>query len=305
MKRNYLIGLIIIILAGGGYAGYEILSDNGITITTDLLTTTVDTISTNDPTKSISVCSFNIQFLGHFKKKDNEALADLLKDYDIVVIQELVAPPYEGTYPDGETYSSDDEAQAFFDAMIDQGFDYILSEEDTGPGEDIHTKTSATEWWVAFYKDEVVDYATDLPNGFLAEDRSQNPNYDRVPYAFPFRADADTSIDFVLISVHLAPGASEMGRREQELDNIASWIDDNDENEKDFIILGDMNIEDSIELVAIIPEGYLSLNDECVRTNTLINDNPGQGAKPYDHVMYRPEYTSDEIHEVFDMKVLN
>lgn len=29
MKKNYLIGLIIIILAGGGYAGHEILSDNG------------------------------------------------------------------------------------------------------------------------------------------------------------------------------------------------------------------------------------------------------------------------------------
>ena len=66
-----------------------------------------------------------------------------------------------------------------------------------------------------------------------------------------------------------------------------------------------MNIEDKEELDEIIPTGYTSLNDECVRTNTLINDKANQGAKPYDHVMYRPNFTSNEIDEGFDMVVLN
>jgi len=55
---------------------------------------------------TITICSFNIQFLGSFKKRDNTALADILKGYDIVVVQELVAPPVDGTYPNGDAYSA-------------------------------------------------------------------------------------------------------------------------------------------------------------------------------------------------------
>lgn len=253
----------------------------------------------------LMICSFNIQFLGSFKKRDNQAIAELLKAYDIVLIQELVAPPFNGLYPDGEAYESDEEARAFFEAMIGAGFEYILSEEDTGASEEIHSKSSSTEWWTAFYKDEKVDYALDLPHGFLAEDRSNNEDFERVCYAFPFRSVVNDDLDFILISVHLAAGASEGERRKHELSTIAEWIDQNDELDQDFIILGDMNIEDSTELAEFLPEGYVSLNDECRRTNTLINTKPGNGAKPYDHVLYRPEFTSEEIDEAYDLEVVD
>jgi len=65
----------------------------------------------------LEVCSFNIQFLGHFKNRDDAALANLVKDYDIIVIQELVAPPENGTYPDGSSYNSDVQSKSFFDEM--------------------------------------------------------------------------------------------------------------------------------------------------------------------------------------------
>jgi hypothetical protein len=297
LNNKYIIGLLVVLLLGSTFSGCKIFRDNNHS---DPIAT--DTFSIQNDT--LSVCSFNIQFLGHFKNRDNDALSDILKNFDIVVVQELVAPPYDGNYPDGEGYTSDTEASAFFEAMTKQGFEYVLSEEDTGPGELIHKKTSATEWWVAFYKSDKVSYATDLPVGFLAKDRSHNPDYERVPYAFPFRS-VDSTFDFVLISVHLAPDESATDRRKHELASISSWIDSKDDVEKDFIILGDMNIEDKEELNEIIPEGFVSLNDECTRTNTLINDNPGYGAKPYDHVMYRPEYTSNEIDEEFDIVVLN
>src|SRR5262245_58566849 len=47
------------------------------------------------PVETIEICSFNIQFLGSFEKRDNQALAELMKEEacDIVVVQELVAPP--------------------------------------------------------------------------------------------------------------------------------------------------------------------------------------------------------------------
>lgn len=123
---------------------------------------------------SLAICSFNIQFLGHFIKRDNAALAMILRDFDIVVVQELVAA-------------------------------------------------------------------------------------------------------------------------------IADWIDDHDDVEKDFIILGDMNIEDFNELNDTTPSGFKSLNDECEATNTNVN-----GPKPYDHVMFNPQFTKEEeIDKKFDFRVYN
>ena len=54
----------------------------------------------------LKVCSFNIQFLGSSKSRDDAALSIILKDYDIVVIQELVAPPYPGTFPDNTPFQA-------------------------------------------------------------------------------------------------------------------------------------------------------------------------------------------------------
>ncbi len=251
---------------------------------------------------TLEVCSFNIQFLGSFKKRDDAALADILKDYDIVVVQELVAPPYDGVYPDGQSYTGDKEAAEFFDAMQSHGFSYLLSEEDTGTGDKIHKKSSSTEWFVSFYKPNIVSTASDLPQGFLAQDRSNNDDYERVPYAFPFRA-ANNRLDFVLISVHLQPGArpAERERRAHELASIGGWIDEHDDVEKDFIILGDMNIYSAEELTAVTPQGFISLNDECRMTNTLSTAGKGQ---PYDHVMYNPGFTT-EIDAAFDLYVIN
>lgn len=110
--------------------------------------------------------SFNIQFLGNFKNRDNNALAALMTPYDIVVIQELVAPPFAGSFPDGTDYRPDLEAQQFFDAMTAKGFDFILSEEDTGTNDRVHINSTATEWWVVFYKPAVVESANDLPIQF-------------------------------------------------------------------------------------------------------------------------------------------
>lgn len=250
--------------------------------------------------EELKICSFNIKFLGNYKNKDNHALADILKDYDIVVVQELVAPPIDGTYPDGETYAADVEAALFFDAMEIHGFDYKLSEEDTGTKDEIHKNTSATEWWVTFFDPNILELADDLPSGFLADDRSNHPCYERVPYAFGFRT-CDEKADFVLISVHLNPNPSrdDRARRKHELAAISDWINQHDKKEKDFIILGDMNIQDADELVSVTPKDYLSLNDQCLATNTSLNS-----PKPYDHVMYNIKKTK-EIDTDYGFKVID
>ena len=216
------------------------------------------------------------------------------------MIQLLVSPPYDGIFPDGTSYNPDNESAEFFDVMGNHGFDYILSEEDTGTGNIIHRNGSSTEWWVTFFKPNAVNIADDLPSGFLAVDRSNHDDYERVPYAFAFRTD-DDALDFVLISVHLQPGrgSTKKSRRKHELSSIDKWIKANDDTEKDFIILGDMNIEDADELAEATPCHYISLNDECRSTNTNVN-----GPKPYDHVMFNGNYTT-EIDQQFDFVVVD
>lgn len=245
---------------------------------------------------TVTVCSFNCQWLGNSRQRDNQALVNVLKPFDIVVIQELVAPPYSGIFPDKTPVNPDPEAAAFFDAMKVAGFSYILSEEDTGTGDNIHQNGSGTEWWVAFYKPKKATVATDLPQGFLARERANHADYERVPYAFAFRAG---EADFVLISVHLQPGPSPASRerRKHELASIVKWIKRHDDTEKDFIILGDMNIENEKELASATPAVFVSLNSKCVPTNT----NP-VSPKPYDHVMFRPEFTT-EIDRSYGFKI--
>lgn len=236
------------------------------------------------------IASFNVRFLGNSPVRDDEALVSLFEGYDIVVVQELVSPPFDGAFPDGAPFRPDPDSAEFFDAMERLGFEFVLSQEDTGTNDTIHRNGSSTEWWVAFFNPDTVEIAGDLPIGFLGDDRSDHPDWERVPFAFPFRT-RDGVLDFVLVSVHLKPGnrSADRERRRHELQAIARWVDENDGIEKDHIILGDMNFADCDELDSATPAGFVSLNSDCVQTNTA--DTP----RPFDHVMYRPSDTADEM----------
>ncbi|MBC8475557.1 MAG: hypothetical protein H8D53_03845, partial [Bacteroidetes bacterium] len=139
-------------------------------------------------TDTISICSFNIQFLGHFKARDNNTLSKILKPYDIVVIQEMVAPPVSGTFPsNGQNYKSDVESKAFVLAMQEQGFSYWLSTEDTGPTRN-HVNSSASEWWITFYRDAVIVPDSSRYFGFLDTALASSLLFERVPFCLPFKS---------------------------------------------------------------------------------------------------------------------
>ena len=93
----------------------------------------------------LTVCSFNIQFLGNSRERDDRALAGVVAPYDIVVVQELVSPPFPGQFPDGTSLKPDAESAEFFAEMNSLGFSYVTSEEDTGTGDNIHRNGSSTE----------------------------------------------------------------------------------------------------------------------------------------------------------------
>ena len=68
-------------------------------------------------------------------------------------------------------------------------------------------------------------------------------------------------------------------RRAEEMGAISAWIDANDDGgEGDFIIIGDMNLQNLQELIDITPAGFVSINNQFLPTNT------GR-TEAYDHVM--------------------
>ncbi len=284
-----------------------------------------------------SICSFNIQFLGLYKNRDNDGLAELLRAQgcSIVVVQELVAPPSDEflalnplfSFPENPAFSTDGlrfsyplregkntpireslSSTAFFSAMRNVGFGgFMLSEEDTGPKKN-RNNGSASEWWVSFFDPEVVEPAEDLPHGFLEEKLVSNSHFDRVPYAFPFRF-RKTGFDFVAISVHMRPNNSVADREKRQIEffEIENWVrnmsQDRVSRERDYLVMGDTNIQSKSELDAIMrdSQAFISLNSQAKSTNTAV-----ASPKPYDQVFLNPKFTTDqEVSSVDNFEVIS
>ena len=243
--------------------------------------------------EELKICSFNIQFLGHFKNKENKTLAKFLNPYDIVVIQEMVAPPLNGKYSDKSWYKKDIESASFVNEMRLNGFSYWLSTEDTGPKKN-HTASTASEWWVVFYKKNKIKADSSRFYGFISFPLSANTNYERVPFAFPFQS-VNEKTTFTLIPVHLKPGSrkEDQLRRQEELNNIFNWTTSQKEKNKDFFVLGDCNIYKLEEFIPFEKEGFFSLNKGCLPTNTKLYESLKKG-KPYDHIFYN-NFSKEDI----------
>jgi outer membrane protein OmpA-like peptidoglycan-associated protein len=243
---------------------------------------------------TIKICSFNIQFLGHFKARENQTLSEILKPYDVVVVQEMVAPPVSGVYPSNkQSYKADIESKAFVDAMENQGFSYWMSTEDTGPTKN-HVNSTASEWWITFYRKNVIVPDSSRFYGFLDNTLAGSSKFERVPFCMPFKSLDDRST-FSLISLHLKPGNGPAARerRSNEIKVLFDWIESQPELNKDFIVLGDCNIYKKEEFEKYESKGVFSLNKKCYSTNTKHYEDSEKG-KPYDHVFYNT-FSENEI----------
>ncbi len=255
--------------------------------------------------ESLTVCSFDINQLGYYAEKDGRALAHVLANYDVVVIQGIVAPPYEGTFPNGDPYQPNDKVGEFFDEMtIRHGFGYVLSEEDTGKRLINHSNEPWTEWFVVFYDPAKLEPASGLPQAFLADDVTANPVFDRVPYAFSLRH-LETGFDFVLISVHLHEGSDEedKAKRAAEQEAISAWIESQptEETESEYIVVGSMNFADCAEILSSIPNELRFLNPTysgvCLATDASLAP-----SRPYDGALFVQRV---EVDYVFGLRVID
>jgi outer membrane protein OmpA-like peptidoglycan-associated protein len=265
----------------------------------ELTESTLPTTSTKKDT--IKICSFNIKFLGHYKNRENQILSEILKPYDVVVVQEMVSPPVSGIFPSNkQSYQADIESKDFVDAMQKQGFSYWLSTEDTGPTKN-HVKTTASEWWITFYRNNKIIPDSSRFYGFLDNTLAGNTKFERVPFCMPFKS-LDNRSTFSLISLHLKPGNGKPARkrRSNEIKTVFDWVGSQPELNKDFIVLGDCNIYKKEEFEKYESEGVFSLNKNCKSTNTKKYEDEEKG-KPYDHVFYNTFSENEIIKSSFDV----
>lgn len=242
----------------------------------------------------ILTSTYNIKWLGYSKQRENIAISEMLHNAnrDLVLVQEVVAPPVD-IQTDDKLIKGDREVLSFFTEMEKRGYSYVLSSEDTGTGDKIHYNSSATEWFVAFYSPEKL---TLLEHGFIASDRSNHDDYERVPYWFNFQ-EISSGMDFIIISTHLKPGKGkkERARRYHELTSIFNWVEKQKtiSDEKDYIVLGDMNIYDCNRLDKHLIDGFIRANKDCLNSNLKMNE-------PYDQVLYS-DFSNVVHYEVIDM----
>jgi endonuclease/exonuclease/phosphatase family metal-dependent hydrolase len=267
--------------ARNGCSGY--VYRNRLRLRTGNLPTWAREVAAPDE-RQLKVCSFNIKWLGHYSRKDNVALARFLSRFDVVVVQELVASPISIISSSGMQVSADPESAAFAEAMRAQGFAYALGTDGTGQSA---TGTTAREWPIAFYRSDAVLYNASRSD-FIEPQVLANPTFDRVPWAFHFTT-IDSTLDMYLVSVHLAAEDKDKPQRRAELARIAQW-GAAQPHEKDIIILGDMNLQDTTEVRSALPQGYSTLNSRGLATNCSI-----KAPKPFDQVMYVSAHSQRDL----------
>jgi endonuclease/exonuclease/phosphatase family metal-dependent hydrolase len=268
-----------------------------------LFVVTAFCVLVTDAADVLTICSYNIKWLGYSTERDYETLGRVLSNYDVIVIQEIVAPPWPGFYLNGSPYVVDPEVADFFhELQIAYGYECWLSDEDTGSRGAIHGNSSGTEWYAVFYKCDLLERAPGLPAGFLVTGGNPYAVFDRIPYAFPLRH-RETGFDFVLVSVHLheGKGGVDAQRRAAELKAIAAWIDTQDTPETQYLVLGDMNFRDCAEIPASTPASLQYLNPPTDGPCQMTTAVPGDGY-PFDNILYTDAVPIDVA---FGMRVID
>jgi len=168
-------------------------------------------VNGNENISEIKLATWNIRILSNGSRDDTELaeIADILKRYDLIAIQEardtIVLDRLKTILPE---------------------YNYIASSP---------VGRTVKEIYAYFYKPSVI---STIGTAYTFPD--PNDLFIREPYIACFRAG---NFDFTLITIHVLYGDSETERREEIklLDDVLLNVDQNNDDEEDIILLGDFN----------------------------------------------------------------
>ncbi|MFP4655856.1 MAG: lamin tail domain-containing protein [Methanohalobium sp.] len=196
--------------------------DNG---NTEAETPNQDEHSVNDTNESdtLRIGAFNIQVFGTSKASEPETMntiAKIIRSYDIIAIQEI--------------RDKSETALPQLVELVNEGnynYDFVMSER--------LGRTVSKEQYAYVYNTETVEI-TDNPHTY-PEPEGTDP-FHRQPYIANFEA-VNGNFDATFITIHTDP--DEATEEINSLDSVVNYTHNKYSEERDFIIMGDLNADGS------------------------------------------------------------
>ncbi len=248
----------------------------------------------------IRLGSFNIEKLGFKKEFQVENAAEILKNYDIVAIQEVMNL---GASKDNPIGTKGIEALKQIVSYLGEDWDYVTSEEPKGPSRAEKSKAFSTFEYYAFIfrksKIELIEDSAYLWNeqeNPMVGLESQERQFDREPFIASFKAKKG-NLDFTLITIHVASPAAKWRRDEiKRLAIVYKAVQDSDPNQNDVFLLGDFNTNvdkkewDDLKVL----EGMRHIITS--KDATTLDKARGRLSKnQYDTIWYQGQYSDEDV----------
>lgn len=248
----------------------------------------------------IRLGSFNIEKLGKNNPYQAQNAAIILRDYDIVAIQEVMNTGATAKNPIG---TKGIEALKRIVASLGSDWDYVVSPVPNGTLSAQESKAFNTfEYYAFIYRKSKLEL---IPNSAHLWDEAKTPmpglkdqkrQFDRQPFIASFRAKGG-NLDFTLITIHAAAPAAKWRKDEiKRLKIVYGKVQDEDPKQNDVFLLGDFNTNvdksewDDLKSIPTMKH-ILTSNDV-----TTINKTTGElSDSQYDTIWYQGKYGDEDV----------
>ncbi len=248
----------------------------------------------------IRLGSFNIEKLGKDNSFQAKNAAIILKNYDIVAIQEVMNAGAKKNSPIG-TKGTDALKQIV--AYLGDDWAYVISPVPNGTLSATNSKAFHTfEYYAFIYRKSKVEL---IPNSAHLWDESKNPmpgsddqsrQFDRQPFIASFKA-KNGNLDFTLITIHAAEPKAKWRKDEiRRLKIVYEKVQNEDPDQNDVFLMGDFNTNvDKPEWddLKSIPTMKHILTSKDI---TTLNKKEGKlSNSQYDTIWYQGKYSDEDI----------
>ena len=211
------------------------------------------------------VASFNALHLGWDNGKDYKSLANVVNQFDLVALQEVMKE--EGLI----------ELTNILNQVTDKNWSYHLSNKKVG-------RSTYKEYYGYVFNENVEFLESE---GFFPD---TNDLYERDPYAVSFKIN---NFDFTFVSLHSIYGDKKAQRQKEAsyLDNVYYYYQKMDNMENDILVGGDFNLEANDQNFDLVKMDGISYALNPVKKTTIGYTGLSSA---YDNIFY-PEYTKPVI----------
>lgn len=194
----------------------------------------------------VRIGSFNIEKLGKDNPYQAKNAAEILKNYDIVAIQEVMNT--SATAANNQRGDKGIKALKQILACLNADWDFVLSPEPNGTEKaEITGRLNTFEYYAFIFRKSKIDL---IPNSAFLWDEDADPipdledqerQFDREPFIASFKV-KNESLDFTLITIHAASRPAKWRRDEiKRLRLVYEKVQDSDPCQNDVFLLGDFN----------------------------------------------------------------